>query len=234
MKSLKALKNRSAGARGIKASALAALGASVLLIGAMLSACGSSGETKVDAPKLDDAGAREVLTALLPDAEELTEVIWGDGLPVDDEELLESVSGAQYRPISADSAYKSEEQIKEKAETVFSKEYLVTVYAVAFGEYDGETETAETQEGDPYNEDQLGLGLRGRYYTDKQGVMYRNIALPEYDMTTEIDTDSAKVASQNGSTAVLGVGCTVRGEESSMKVYLRYDGTKWLIDGPIY
>lgn len=58
MKSLKALKNRSAGARGIKASALAALGASVLLIGAMLSACGSSGETKVDAPKLDDAGAR--------------------------------------------------------------------------------------------------------------------------------------------------------------------------------
>ena len=118
MKSLKALKNRSAGARGIKASALAALGASVLLIGAMLSACGSSGETKVDAPKLDDAGAREVLTALLPDAEELTEVIWGDGLPVDDEELLESVSGAQYRPISADSAYKSEEQIKEKAETV--------------------------------------------------------------------------------------------------------------------
>lgn len=74
----------------------------------MLSACGSSGETKVDAPKLDDAGAREVLTALLPDAEELTEVIWGDGLPVDDEELLESVSGAQYRPISADSAYKSE------------------------------------------------------------------------------------------------------------------------------
>ena len=43
MKSLKALKNRSAGARGIKASALAALGASVLLIGAMLSACGSSG-----------------------------------------------------------------------------------------------------------------------------------------------------------------------------------------------
>ena len=104
MKSLKALKNRSAEARGIKASALAALGASVLLIGAMLSACGSSGETKVDAPKLDDAGAREVLTALLPDAEELTEVIWGDGLPVDDEELLESVSGAQYRPISADSA----------------------------------------------------------------------------------------------------------------------------------
>ena len=91
MKSLKALKNRSAGARGIKAAALAALGASVLLIGAMLSACGSSGETKVDAPKLDDAGAREVLTALLPDAEELTEVIWGDGLPVDDEELLELV-----------------------------------------------------------------------------------------------------------------------------------------------
>ena len=153
---------------------------------------------------------------------------------VDDEELLESVSGAQYRPISADSAYKSEEQIKEKAETVFSKEYLVTVYAVAFGEYDGETETAETQEGDPYNEDQLGLGLRGRYYTDKQGIMYRNIALPEYDMTTEIDTDSAKVVSQNGSTAVLEVGCTVRGEDSSMKVYLRYDGTKWLIDGPIY
>ena len=53
-------------------------------------------------------------------------------------------------------------------------------------------------------------------------------------MTTEIDTDSAKVASQNGSTAVLEVGCTVRGEDSSMKVYLRYDGTKWLIDGPIY
>ena len=46
MKSLKALKNRSAEARGIKASALAALGASVLLIGAMLSACGSSGETR--------------------------------------------------------------------------------------------------------------------------------------------------------------------------------------------
>ena len=64
--------------------------------------------------------------------------------------------------------------------------------------------------------------------------MYRNIALPEYDMTTEIDTDSAKVVSQNGSTAVLEVGCTVRGEDSSMKVYLRYDGTKWLIDGPIY
>ena len=110
----------------------------------------------------------------------------------------------------------------------------MTVYAVAFGEYDGETETAETQEGDPYNEDQLGLGLRGRYYTDKQGVMYRNITLPEYDMTTEIDTDSAKVASQNGSTAVLEVDCTVRGEDSCMKVYLRYDGTKWLIDGPIY
>lgn len=220
--------------KGAGTSVLAALCASLLLTGALLSGCGETAETKTDAPKLDDAGAREVLAAMLPDATELTDVIWGDGLPVDDEELLESVSGAQYRPISADSAYKSEEQIKEKAETVFSKEYLVTVYAVAFGEYDGEIETAETQEGDPYDEDQLGLGLRGRYYTDKQGVMYRNIAQPEYDMTTEIDADSAKVISQSGSVAELEVGCTVRGEESSMKVYLRYDGTQWLIDGPIY
>lgn len=220
--------------KGAGTSVLAALCAALLLTGALLSGCGETAETKTDAPKLDDAGAREVLTAMLPDATELTDVIWGDGLPVDDEELLESVSGAQYRPISADSAYKSEEQIKEKAETVFSKEYLVTVYAVAFGEYDGEIETAETQEGDPYDEDQLGLGLRGRYYTDKQGVMYRNIAQPEYDMTTEIDADSAKVVSQSGSVAELEVGCTVRGEESSMKVYLRYDGTQWLIDGPIY
>lgn len=220
--------------KGAGTSVLAALCASLLLTGALLSGCGETAETKTDAPKLDDAGAREVLAAMLPDATELTDVIWGDGLPVDDEELLESVSGAQYRPISADSAYKSEEQIKEKAEMVFSKEYLVTVYAVAFGEYDGEIETAETQEGDPYDEDQLGLGLRGRYYTDKQGVMYRNIAQPEYDMTTEIDADSAKVISQSGSVAELEVGCTVRGEESSMKVYLRYDGTQWLIDGPIY
>lgn len=213
----------------------AMLTAAALAVGALLTSCGNGSDSgAVNAPKLDDAGAREVLTALLPEAQELTDIIWGEGLPVEDTQVLESVSGAQYRLVSADSEYTSAEQIKEKAERVFSKEYLVTVYAVAFGEYEGETETAETQEGDLFTENELGLELRGRYTTDNNGNMYRNIAQPEYDLTTVIDPSTAVVSSVKNGVAELEVGCTVRGEADSMKVYLRYDGSSWLIDGPIY
>ena len=188
------------------------------------------------ASRMTDEDAQKILMELVPKSEELNKIFWGEGLPVEDEtnEALNSVTSAQYRAVAQDSEYKSIEDIKKAAESVFSSDYLNQIYAAAFGEYEDQTQKTEDEETGTVNADDLGLNTLNARYIEEKGVLYKDITYSEYTLSTEIDETSAKVVKSGVGIIICRVDCTVAGEKKTMEIALRNENDIWLIDSPTY
>lgn len=192
------------------------------------------------ASNMTDDEARNILGQLVPLSQELNEIFWGEGLPVDfSEELVDSVTADQYRPVTADAEYQSIQDIKDAAEKVFSLEYLKNVvYATAFGEYDvGEITKDDIQKGDGTYYDASDLGLNTiypRYKQERDGILCRNVSQKAYELNTEVLTDTAVVKKRANNLIVCEVKCICSGVESTMNIALRCQNGVWLLDGPTY
>ncbi len=184
----------------------------------MLAFCGCG------ASKMTDAEAVGILAELIPLSQELNAVLWGDALPLEDEnpEAVRTVTAAQYYPVSAESRYQTVEQVKADCEKVFSSDYLEDVYPMIFDGYTYEDENGNKVEVEP------------RYRNDDRGVIARDITSLSYTFGTEIDTSSAHVEETGEGIVRVSVKCTVNGEQSEMKITLRLQGEKWLLDSPTY
>lgn len=123
---------------------------------------------------MTDEEAQKILMELVPKSEELNKIFWGEGLPVEDEtnEALNSVTSAQYRAVAQDSEYKSIEDIKKAAESVFSSDYLNQIYGRGrSGEYEEQTQKTEDEETGTVNADDLGLNTLNARYIEEKGVL---------------------------------------------------------------
>ena len=188
------------------------------------------------ASKMTDEEAQKILMELVPKSEELNKIFWGEGLPVEDETngALNSVTSAQYRAVSQDCEYKSIDDIKKAAESVYSSDYLSQVYAAAFGEYEIQTGKKGEEETGEVNAEELGLNTLNARYIEEKGVLYKDITYSEYTLTTEIDETSAKVVKSGLGLIICRVDCTVDGEKKTMEIALRNENDIWLIDSPTY
>ena len=129
--------------------------------------------------EVTDEEIRGVLRELLPMAEELNEIYYGEGLPT-----REGVEGAVYLELSPDAKYKTPEQLKAATFAVFSDDLASQMYTVGVqGIYDDEGE-------------KLGIdrGLDSRY-TNMLGVFCMRASKkdPIYDIGRNYDIDNATV-----------------------------------------
>ena len=212
------------------------------------------------ASKMSDGEASEILSSLLPSAEKITEVVWGEGLPaVPGAEAVDSVTAAQYYPVDPACGYSSIADIKAEAEKVFTAGYLKNIYSVAFGEYerknengsDAEKETdpaainydklevvkdvgAEEEEVTGLSAEQLGLERLDGRYAEKDGVLCVDITNPGFGFDTKIDPDSARVIKRGAGIIVCEADCVCGGESGTIRLTLKEQNGVWLLDGPVY
>lgn len=192
------------------------------------------------ASNMTDDEARKILEELVPLSQNLNDIFWGEGLPVEDsEDTVDSVKADQYRPVTDAAEYKSVEEIKDAAEKVFSSDYLVnSVYPTVFGEYNKDDMTKDDiQKDDGYVYDASDLGLNTiypRYKQERDGILYRNVSREPYELNTEIRTDTAVVKKRANNLIICEVECVCSGVTSKMDITLRYQDGVWLLDGPTY
>ena len=164
---------------------------------------------------LSDAEAKAELEKLLPEAKELTEIFYGQGLPYIP---LAEDSTDYYAYVSSDSPYKTIGEIKEAAAQVFSEEYLETIYDYAFV-------------GNEYNS--------SRYFavTDKNGPTHIkiNLKLEPLSLLKEIDLSEATVIEGTPASCLVRVKATREdGKVIDKEIKLVKQDGKWLLDGAAY
>lgn len=188
------------------------------------------------ASSMKNEEARAILSELVPKSQEVNEILWGEGLPLDDESngALSTVKGAQYRPVAADCGYTSIEQIKEKASSVYSEDYLKQVYATAFGEYETDEEDKAEEETGKNTAESLGLNKLYARYIEEKGVLYEDITYTKYTLSTVIYPETAVVTDEGIGIIECRVDCLVGGEKNTMKITLREQDGRWLLDSPTY
>ncbi|MBR5453330.1 MAG: hypothetical protein IKV54_04545 [Clostridia bacterium] len=145
----------------------------VILTVSSLFACGPA------TIEVTDEEIREVLKELLPKAEEINEIYYGDGLPT-----REAAEGAVYLELSPDAKYKTPEELKAATFAVFSDDLAGQMFTIGVqGVYDDES-------------DELGVdrGLDSRY-TNMLGIfcMRASKKEPLFDIGRNYDIDSATV-----------------------------------------
>lgn len=199
--------------RAVRAPSLRSAGVLlILLVCTVFSAASLCG----CAAKMTDAEAREILSGLVPLSQELNEIFFGDGLPLEDEnaEPMESVSGGQYLRVAKDAKYQSVDEIKAAAESVYTAEYLQnSVYPMAFDGVDD---------------------ARPRYAM-RDGVLCRNLSSVSFTVENRLRFDEATVSDTGYDVAELSVPYEdADGNRSNIKITLRRQNGKWLLDTPTY
>ena len=95
---------------------------------------------------ISDGEAQQILVELLPKAEEINDIIWGKGLPVEpgQDEALKTVTSAQYRTVASDAPYQSTEELKAAICEVYSDAFFNNTinYACFVGADDALEDTA--------------------------------------------------------------------------------------------
>lgn len=171
----------------------------------LLTSCGQS---------MTDEEAKNILSDLVPRSQLLNEVFWGEAMTTDDPYAtpMESLTGAQYYPVSEDSPFQSIAEIKAECAQVYTASYAATMYAMAF---DG-TDEIDSR------------------YSEENGQLLLDITFEPYNIDTVINIDSAKVVDSTDMSVVVEVDCTIHGEAKKRKITLCKENEVWLLDSPTY
>jgi len=169
------------------------------------------------ASRMSDSEARVILADLIPLSQELNRVFWGDGIQLENEDAiaLDTVTTAQYYPVSDDCPYRCVADMKAAAEKVFSLDYLESVYTMLF----------------------LGLdeaGIEPRFADNDDGLLTVDICFETYSFNTEIYPETAVVKESGAGLINIEVGCMTGGELGKMNITLRQQNGEWRIDSPTY
>lgn len=159
----------------------------------------------------------EILGGLIPDAQKYGEIIWGAGLPVKEGApgKLETVTGAQYRPVDPDCGFASTGEMKEAFAKVFSSGYM---QSISYGLFDGY--------------DEMKISPR---YKDIKGELNIDITnegtSPEQ---IEYDLSSARSVGGGGNGIIAEIdGVTKDGQKITSEIKLVKENGVWLLDSPI-
>ena len=164
--------------------------------------------------KMSDEEAVTILSELIPRSYEMNRVFWGNEIQLEDAEAepLSTVTAAQYYPVDPNGKYTTIDAIKAEAETIFTAEYLATVYAMAF---------EGTEDFEPR-------------FKEENGRLCMDITYQPYDFTTEIDIESAHVIKTGMGTVQAELNCTTNGKQGKMTVTICENDGQWYLDSPTY
>ncbi len=186
---------------------------------------------------LTDAEAVEILTELLPDAQLVLRILWGNELhPADpDAEPLASVTAAQYYPVSDDSPYHTVAAIKTLAESVYSPAYCALLYELAF---DGSQYSYELPPDDPEGEETGKTEVTTFYprFREENGVLSMDITFDttRYRLEAEPDPATAKIVSRGVDCVTAEVSYTAGDRTGTMRISLVSVEGVWKLDSPTY
>ncbi len=167
-----------------------------------------------------DSEAQQILTELIPKAEEINDIIWGKGLPVEpgQDGPLKTVTAAQYRTVAKAAPYQSTEELKAAIAEVYSDAFIANT--VNYTCFDGADDALENTEAQMYP----------RYKDNDAGVLIVDITNPGFEITTKIDPATAKVISAEDNKQTL----EVETNNGKIKVVIVQQENGWRLDTPTY
>ncbi len=168
-----------------------------------------------------DTEAQAILSELLPKAEEINEIIWGKGLPIEpgQDGPLKTVTAAQYRTVAKDAPYQSTEELKGAIYAVYSEAFFNNT--IKYTCFEGADDALEDTQAQMYP----------RYKDNDAGVLIVDITNPGFEITTKIDASSAKVVSAESDNKQTVEVDTNNGK---MKIVIVNEGSGWKLDTPTY
>ena len=170
---------------------------------------------------IPDAQAQTILAELLPKAEEINDIIWGAGLPVEpgQDEALNTVTAAQYRTVASDAPYQSTEELKAAIAEFYSDAFIENT--INYACFEGADDALEDTEAQMYP----------RYKDNDAGVLIVDITNPGFEISTEIDPASAKVVSAESD---IKQTLEVETNNGKIKIVIVKQDSGWRLDTPTY
>lgn len=180
---------------------------------------------------------------LIPRAAELNDVIWGGGLPVDPDAApaLDTVTGAQYRPVAPDAPYHSVAELRAAVDAVYCADFVDEVIKYILFEEFADEEHNGAQATSPRYADRKQLNDDGsttlRLNID---ITHSGFTLPD----SSIDPASVRFKSREvvwDSVWWRGDAITVTvtrrepdGSAADVDLVLRRQNGEWFLDSPTY
>lgn len=187
----------------------------IVMTAAAMLALGGCKEKVEPGPPDEEILAR--LNEIVPLSQELNEIFVGKGLPPTDKAVKSEYDiGPEYFEVAENAKYRNMASLKAAAESVYSADYLKSVYLMAF---EGHTEEQITPR-----------------YKEVNGILFVDINYKVLDLQTELDLSSAQVVESTASKVKIKVNYTLRGTGDSgtmTLVMVNQDGV-WLLDGPTF
>ncbi|MFA6948065.1 MAG: hypothetical protein WCQ72_03715 [Eubacteriales bacterium] len=167
-------------------------------------------------PSVTDEQARSILAGLIPKAEYLNDVFWGEGLAAKGGASYNASSSisSQYYEVSADCPYQTLVQLYSAAAEVYSDDYLKIISETAF---DGSDD------------------IQPRYSENDAGVLTVNVSNKGFELSTTLHPEKATVKRCSFGVLEVAVPCEFRGEpdEDYIITLVDEDGV-WKLDSPTY
>lgn len=182
--------------------------------------------------RIGDGKAREILSGLIEQSYEINDIVWGKGLPVEENspQPMSSVSGAQYRAVAKDAGYQTVEELTDAIKEVYSDSFFAnTIEYVCFK--DVEPLTTDLN-GNP----DTSTAVYARY-TENKGQLYADVMHPSFDTgTRSYDASSARVKKVWFDTVTVELDAvdTATGEKKRETLRLRKQASGWRLDEPTY
>lgn len=158
---------------------------------------------------------------LIPRSQEMNVILWGEGIaPEDNASALDSVTAAQYYPVSDSSPYQSVNDLMDALSGIFSDGYMNIITASVF------TETIDPDD-ESYN-------IYPRYI-DKKGELCVDITYEGFKLATEIDMSSMTVVKDTADTIICEFDYVYDMEKSgTKKITIVNEADGWRLDSPTY
>ncbi len=188
-------------------------------------------------PTYSEDDLRGAVLDLLPRSLELNEIYFGEGLPISDNRedverfyasFATDVTAVNYHPVADDCEYQSVADIKAATEAVFSEQYCVYLYELAF-----QGISAVFNEGE---ENQYTSSASYARYIENSGILTvrLDIIYEAMDLSRTYDMDSMEIVTMRRSYAIVNVPSEKNGETVTIELKLIYTDDGFRLDTPTY
>ena len=179
-------------------------------------------------PELDTVKDR--LIELIDASAEINDIFFGEGLPVYERDgefaketgIYDNVEAALdiYEMVSADCEYLTIDSIKMAAEKVYSRDYLESVYEMAFSGY------ADTNTGN----------VTSARYFETGDWLFKNTLFEPFDLLErEYLYDSLEIIKPSSADYInISIDCLVGEETEAITLSFILQDGEWLLDSPTY
>jgi len=183
-------------------------------------------------PKVEIDEVREILNDLLPKAEELNVIYFGEGLPISsDRELVEEfysscvsdIEMINYHPVDPECGYTSEDDIRRATLEVFTEGYSEYLFERAFSGI-----TAVMDQG-KYN------AIYAMYLMQYDTLTVRlDLADDAIKLGRVYDVSTAEIVRKRSNYVIVSVSSTLDGVASDIELKLVKTTNGWRLDSPTY